>query len=550
MVRVWREEDGLPDRFTFSLAYDPQDEALWLGTWSGTALMRRGRIAPLPAELANARPLTMHVDRRGRLWVGLRDGKVLRRERHGAMQVLGQAEGLSDQVVWSIASDEQGVWLGTNGDGALYVSDSGIERWDTARGLVDDFVWQVLSDRQGRVWFFTSQGLDRLDHGRIRHFGMYDGLPDLEGTAGASFEDRRGRLWFGTGSGLVRFEPALETGAPSPPPALLERASFGEGEALRGGMVLPATSPRVSFSLVSLSFRNEKSVRYSYRLLPVQAAWSVPQTEGDIAFAALGPGQYRFEAVAVDAEGRRSSAPVVLPFAVARPWWQRPVVLLAVVVVGMATAVGLARFRIVRLRARAQELEELVRERTRELAQKAMELERIAETDELTGLANRRRFFEVLRAELQRLWRAPAGARLALLLLDLDKFKEINDTFGHAVGDQVLQAVGRGLASAVRGTDTVARIGGDEFAVILPMTDRGGAKVAAHKVLDSVAHTKVTHAGCTLTVHATAGLAVVAPSAAFAESEVTRLLQRADLALYAAKRRGGNVILEDSETWA
>jgi len=102
----------------------------------------------------------------------------------------------------------------------------------------------------------------------------------------------------------------------------------------------------------------------------------------------------------------------------------------------------------------------------------------------------------------------------------------------------------------VRASDTVARIGGDEFAVILPMTDRGGALVVARKVVRAVREAGVVFEGGRIDVTASVGLAVVAPTAAFSEEEVTRLLQRADVALYAAKRRGGDVFLDDGETWA
>ncbi|MCS7182583.1 MAG: diguanylate cyclase [Thermoanaerobaculum sp.] len=551
MVRkIWREEQGLPDRFTFALAYDGATNSLWIGTWSGTVLLKNGQLTPVPPQVAAARPLSMHLDRRGRLWIGLRDGKVLLRQKDSTTRVLGAAEGLSDQVVWSITSDSGGVWLGTNGDGALYVTDRGVERWDVQRGLVDDFVWQVLPDRQGRVWFFTSQGLDRLEGGRIRHFGIQDGLPDLEGSASACFEDASGQLWFGTGSGLVRFDPQAENTPVPPPPVLLESATFAEGEPLVSGRVLPPAPGPVVFSLASLTLRNEKGVRFSYRLWPIQSSWSAPQSQGEITFAALGPGDYRFEAVAVDADGQRSVTPVTLPFAVARPWWQQPVALAGFLVLAVGSSLAYARVRLARLQARARKLEALVEQRTRELAEKAQQLAKLAETDELTGLPNRRKFFDTLRLELQRLWRAPQDSRLALLLIDLDNFKEINDSLGHSAGDRVLQTVAQSLAGAVRTTDTVARIGGDEFAVILPMTDRTGAAVVAQKVLATVAAARTEAEGKTLAVTATVGVAVVAPSAAFRDEEVTRLLQRADLALYAAKRRGGNSFLDDSETWA
>ncbi|MGQ9496504.1 MAG: two-component regulator propeller domain-containing protein [Thermoanaerobaculaceae bacterium] len=549
LVKVWRESEGLPDQFTFALAFDRTTHELFLGTWAGTVCLVKGQLVPLPQPLREARPISMHVDGHRRLWVGLRDGKLLIREPNGSIKLLGANEGYSDQVVWSIASDARGVWLGTNGDGALHVTETGIERWDRSKGLVDDFVWQILPDRQGRVWLYTSQGLDRIANRQVRHFNTHDGLPDLEGSANACYQDAEGFLWFGTASGLVRFQGPDDGGAGEPPPVLLEGVKVQGGPLFETNLKLASKPGPITFSLVSLSFRNEKSTRYSYRLLPIQTGWSSPQLSGEVTFAALGPGTYRFEAVAVDAGGRTSPQPVSFQFSVARPWWQHPLLAAgATLLVGVA-AMAYARLRVRRLQLRAQELELLVAQRTQELSEKAQELARLAESDELTGLANRRKFFITLRAELQRLWRAPEQARLSLMLLDLDGFKHINDTLGHTAGDALLQAVGKALLAAVRSTDTVARFGGDEFAVILPMTDRVGASVAAGKVREAVKAVKVPFAGKTLRVTASVGIAVVAPSAAFAESEVTRLIQRADVALYAAKSRGGDAVLDDEATW-
>lgn len=550
LVKVWRESEGLPDNVTFALAFDRTTHELFLGTWAGTVCLVKGQLVPLPEPLREARPISMHVDGHRRLWVGLREGKLLLREPSGSIKLLGAKEGYSDQIVWSIASDARGVWLGTNGDGALHVTETGIERWDRSKGLVDDFVWQVLPDRQGRVWLYTCQGLDRIANNQVQHFNIHDGLPDLEGSANACYQDREGFLWFGTASGLVRFQGPDDSDAGHFPPILLEGVKGQGGLPLETNPKLPPKPGPITFSLVSLSFRNEKSIRYSYRLLPIQTDWSSPQLSGEVTFAALGPGTYRFEAVAVDAAGRASPQPVSFQFSVARPWWQHPLLAAVLTVLFGVSTVAYARLRARRLQLRAQELELLVAQRTQELSEKAQELVRLAESDELTGLANRRKFFITLRAELQRLWRAPAPARLSLMLLDLDGFKEINDTLGHNAGDELLRAVAKALCAAVRSTDTVARFGGDEFAVILPMTDRVGALVAGAKVREAVKAVEVPFAGKTLRVTTSVGIAVVAPSATFTESELTRLIQRADMALYAAKRRGGDAVLDDEETWA
>jgi diguanylate cyclase len=154
---------------------------------------------------------------------------------------------------------------------------------------------------------------------------------------------------------------------------------------------------------------------------------------------------------------------------------------------------------------------------------------RDAVTDELTGLANRRLL-------LSRLDAASAGAQPhALVLLDLNHFKEINDTLGHPVGDELLRRLGPRLAGTVRQTETVARLGGDEFAVLLPgVATEADALRAANRVLAGLLGAFVID-GLTLFVTASAGVAL-APQHG---TDGPTLLRCADVAMYQAKRSGG-----------
>ncbi|MBV8406655.1 MAG: GGDEF domain-containing protein [Alphaproteobacteria bacterium] len=164
-------------------------------------------------------------------------------------------------------------------------------------------------------------------------------------------------------------------------------------------------------------------------------------------------------------------------------------------------------------------------------------LEAQAMTDELTGLANRRAFDATLAAEVQRAVRACQP--LSLLLLDLDRFKLLNDKVGHQAGDECLTAVGAALSETVRDTtDTVARYGGEEFAVILPFTDAPGAQVVAERLRASVAALRWEFVrGRSLTLTVSVGGATVVPERGF---EPAHLIAMADKALYAAKEHGRN----------
>jgi diguanylate cyclase (GGDEF)-like protein len=152
-----------------------------------------------------------------------------------------------------------------------------------------------------------------------------------------------------------------------------------------------------------------------------------------------------------------------------------------------------------------------------------------ARIDALTGLANRRAVEEILAAEISRAHRFKH--ELAVVLLDLDRFKEINDSFGHAAGDTMLRAVSRLLTSLARQGDTVARWGGEEFVVVLPETDLPGG----HRFAERLRRTIEAHPVGEMRTSASCGVATMLP-----EDNVETLLGAADQGLYRAKSNGRN----------
>lgn len=163
-------------------------------------------------------------------------------------------------------------------------------------------------------------------------------------------------------------------------------------------------------------------------------------------------------------------------------------------------------------------------------------VQRQATTDELTGLANRRRFMDALTEEIGRVERF--GGSLALLLADIDDFKRINDRFGHHVGDEALRRFAVLLSGELREVDVAGRLGGEEFAVLLPETDRGGALVAAERTRAAIARDELVLPDG-VSMRLTASLGVAAYEGGSAEG----FLRQADAALYRAKAAGKNCVV-------
>lgn len=156
--------------------------------------------------------------------------------------------------------------------------------------------------------------------------------------------------------------------------------------------------------------------------------------------------------------------------------------------------------------------------------------------DPLTGLANRRHFRSVLEREIDRV--ARSGEAALLLMLDIDHFKEVNDTYGHQAGDMVLQAVAQTLTTCVRPMDTLARYGGEEFAVVLPACQGPFGQVVAERIRRAVEATVVqVTPGKELRVTISIGGAFALQ---WVRSTTTLWTDRADLQLYRAKAAGRN----------
>ena len=179
----------------------------------------------------------------------------------------------------------------------------------------------------------------------------------------------------------------------------------------------------------------------------------------------------------------------------------------------------------------ARSLPTLERENN-ELKARVAELERLVACDTLTPLFNRRHFMD----ELDRwCWRAHRyGGEYGLLFIDVDNLKTVNDTLGHQVGDMLLLAIAKALLGAVRRSDLVARIGGDEFAILLDNIPEAELAGKADRIAKAIGKLNIDHGGATLTPSISAGFTPL-------ESGVkpTELLLRADRSMYAAKRVKG-----------
>ncbi|MCS0630511.1 diguanylate cyclase [Telluria mixta] len=243
-------------------------------------------------------------------------------------------------------------------------------------------------------------------------------------------------------------------------------------------------------------------------------------------------------------DGRRSSRyPLAVDAALGRDEvladWRRITWQESAALAGEMLAVYLVSFWLVAQMRIRERLERTLHSTQEALELKNAALERLAHTDGLTGLHNRRHLDDRMAAEVGRA--ARERTNLSLIMMDVDFFKRYNDTYGHAAGDDCLRMVAGVLAATVnRPADLAARFGGEEFAILLPNTPREGALAIAEAICRGVEAIGVAHAASDhATVTVSAGVATVVPAPG---DDARALVEAADAALYAAKEAGRNTV--------
>lgn len=458
-----------------------------------------------------------------------------------------------DFDVTSILDDHAGnLWLGgrTRGLTQFRKSDGRISHFTLRDGLFDGEISSVLQGDDGRLWMSTEDGiysvslqaLNDLADGRIQHlastaYGLPDGMKTSAATetasqpSGARTPD--GVLWFATPRGVVSVDPGHLILNSHMPPVIVE--SVLTDGALRPhdqNLNIAPGLKDLEIHYTSPSLLVPERVTFKYQLEGYDKKWVDAGSRRVAYYMNLPPGTYRFHVIAANDDGlwNEKGASFTLrlrPHFYQTRWFMGVVILFA----GAAVLAGNMRYTRV-MRHRAAQLTRVVDQRTSELRKSQRELELLANFDALTALPNRRMFA----MDFARMCTRSKQQRFFLLLIDFDRFKYINDTYGHDAGDAFLVEAARRLQGSVRPSDRVARLGGDEFAVLLAGDpDDVGLEAICSRIVQSFA-APLLFQGNNIMTSASIGISIFPQHGVNQE----QLYKCADLALYQAKRLGRN----------
>ncbi|MDG0834200.1 two-component regulator propeller domain-containing protein [Roseateles saccharophilus] len=525
-----------------------RDGDVWIAAADGLWRLAPGAAAPTRVACADGGVLGGEVHalaeaEDGALWVAASQGLLRLPRGAGAAEPVRSppGEGLANPVVIGLLFDRRGrLWLDTAVAGLhrLRGWQNGLARFDRIGERLGaggrPFGVNLLEDARGRIWSqmqVYDPAADRLDALGAAD-GVRIGMPWFFSYA----QTADGRMLFGGTRGILEVQP--EAWQPEQARPTLRIAGHGiDGERLAvqaalAGLVLEPGTQRLLIDVAMLDVAMAERLSYQYRVDGIDAGWlnSAPG-QRQLSLLQPAPGDYRLRLRA------GPDAPELqLPLRVRPAWWQTRWAW-AAAVLGLAGGFALLlRGRTAHLLARQRELEARVHERTQALEEASL-------TDPLTGLRNRRYLLEHIEADCAAARRrvGSAAADLVFFLVDLDHFKLLNDTYGHAAGDAVLAQIRARLCAVFRAGDAMVRWGGEEFLVAVRDSARGHAPDLAERLRQCVAGQPFDTPAGPLDMSCSVGFAAYplmpARSEAFGWQEVVGV---ADAALYAAKSAGRN----------
>ncbi|MDR6181618.1 ligand-binding sensor domain-containing diguanylate cyclase [Asaia bogorensis] len=564
-IRHLDSTSGLPAGNVRALAFD-SNHSLIVGTQRGLfRLMPGDKVERYAASKALSGLITAIFTKGDTLWIGTLDGvRVIRDGKVRAIRFSG-VDGA--HTIFGFVAIGDDLWLTT---------DRGLYRYRQGRmthigrdaGLPVDSVFTLIRDNRGYLWLTSNRGLFRIAltdleavaDGRRKALSYIqldetNGLSSSQASGSAQPSAalaRDGTLWIATAIGLAKtdtnsFDKFLVK--PPPPPVALDGVALDGRDIhdLRKGDVLHVPSRHnLTIRYTAPSYIAPKEILFRTTITGAGSAWTTAGRSRTLELTSLPPGAYTLTTSAAH-PGQVWPRPVTLVrFVIDPKWWQRRqfwvscAVALCIVIAlsywGIVWSYRAEANRLARvIRSRTTDLEAQTREKDALLARLEIQIDltaRQAREDALTGVYNRRAFDEAVEKMLT--GANTGGPDFCLAIVDIDHFKAINDTYSHQTGDQVLRQVAHVLETHTHPADMVARIGGEEFGILLPAQTLETAIARLDGVREAF------HEKTDWEISRSTGLVTFSAGLTRFEAgdTIKTLMKRADLLLYEAKNAG------------
>jgi diguanylate cyclase (GGDEF)-like protein len=498
-----------------------EDDTIWVGTYGG-GLNRidraSGKVTHFRHDdsddhsLGSDRVLAIYRDSMGLLWVGAESGGLnLYQEGDNSFERYLSSDtdrhSISNDTAWEILESRDGtLWIGTLNGGVnawtmadRLAGDVKFEHFDRVTGLQSNTIYGILEDENGAIWMSGNRGLAQLNP-RTLDVLVYDqrtGTRGNEFNFGARLKGQDGQLLFGGAAGLLGFKPsAIKTNKNIPAVVINAVSSLNEtvfahsDQGQPSSMTLGYTERMITFEFAALDYASPDKNLYEYQLVGFDEGWLQAEGFRRATYTSLPAGQYTFRVKAANNDQVWNTQGAAIDLLVVPPpwlsWWAYLGYALLLFAC-LASYLLLQRRKLVVARQQQHVLEGLVRQRTSELAEQNDKLEVVNEqlrkasmSDALTGLHNRRYLYDYMENQVAIMQRfmlgleegdaardaIAQGSTVFFMMIDLDGFKNINDSFGHPAGDQALIQVCDILLKHTRDSDTLIRWGGDEFLIV------------------------------------------------------------------------------------
>ncbi len=570
--------------------YEDHSGLVWIGTFGGGISRyhpESGKFSHFKSNSDDATSVSSNritsfaEDANGNMWVGTDAGGLNLFDRkserfHHFQHDPNDINTLASDTVYAININKKGVvWIGTQGGGLdRVVGDSEdpaaitFTNVSEKDGLANDVVYGVQFDDSDTVWMSTNYGISRYnaESGEIRNLHRNDGLQSEEFNFGAHYRSDTGELFFGGHNGYNAFHPD-DTRAATLVPLVALTGFFNGRDKDKAGLPgeefetveLSWKDDNVTFEFAAMDFVAPEQNRYMYKLEGFDKDWIDLGNRRRATYTDLGDGNYLLRVKAANSEGVWNEAGFSMPVKVSAAPWDTWWAYLGYATLFIHIVAGLwfgHRRKLRREEEYCEKLEREVRSRTEKLAESNEQLQVLNKalqesslSDPLTGLRNRRFVFEEVSRDLDVIQRRLGDERngvdtsevseLVFMMIDLDNFKPINDTYGHAAGDEMLLQLRDVLLDICRRSDFVIRWGGDEFVVIANQTQPEEAEQLAERIRASVAGNNfILSDGQIVRTSCSIGFAAYPLfRASVDESNLDQIIGLADGLMYEAKKK-------------